>query len=201
MALTLNVILCITFLLIFILLRNNNTETEESKPEIEQKQQTLKIDEEVDVFWTKVVNVESENKKMYQYQLPNHFQVNPKFLMYHPNFSLSGTKMVQIMAEEEGEAVAMLNLWVALNKGLLDNEENFSELFNTTISRAVKHPKLLYKFKEEIESMISMQIDNKHPDNLEFTEDLALSEVLRENVPIEHEPQFEAYERDNMATL
>ena len=109
--------------------------------------------------------------------------------------------MVQIMAEEEGEAVAMLNLWITLNKGLLDNEENFSELFETTIMRAVKHQKLLYKFKEEIESMISMQIDNKHPDNLEFTEDLALSEVLRENVPIEHESQFEAYERDNMATL
>ena len=203
MALTLNVktmvILCITFLLIFMLLRNNNTETEESKSEPEQ--QTLKIDEEADEFWTKIVNIESENKKMYQYQLPNHFQVNPKFLMYHPNFSLSGTKMVQIMAEEEGEAVAMLNLWVSLNKGLLDNEENFSELFETTIMRAVKHPKLLYKMKEEIESMINMQVDNKHPENLEFTEDLALSEVLRENVPIEQEPQFEAYQADNMATL
>lgn len=203
MALTLNVktmvIIFITFLLIFILLRNNNTETEESQ--VEPEQQTIEIDEGVDAFWTKVVNVESEKKKMYQYQLPNYFQVNPKFLMYHPNFSLSGTKMVQIMAEEEGEAVAMLNLWVALNKGLLDNEENFSELFETTIMRAVKHPKLLYKMKEEIESMIEMQVDNKHPDNLEFTEDLALSEVLRENVPINEEPQFEAYQADNMATL
>jgi len=203
MALTLNVktmvILCITFLLIFMLLRNNNTETEDSQVEIEQ--QTLEIDEGVDVFWTKIVNVEGEKKKMYQYQLPNYFQVNPKFLMYHPNFSLSGTKMIQIMAEEEGEAVAMLNLWVALNKGLLDNEENFSELFETTIMRAVKHPKLLYKMKEEIESMIEMQVDNKHPDNLEFTEDLALSEVLRENVPINEEQQFEAYQADGLAPM
>lgn len=203
MALTLNVktmvILCITFLLIFILLRNNNIESEESQ--VEPEQQKLEIDEAVDAFWTKVVNVESENKRMYQYQLPNHFQVNPKFLMYHPNFSLSGTKMVQIMAEEEGEAVAMLNLWIALNKGLLDNEENFSELFETTIMRAIKHSKLLYKMKEEIESMIEMQVDNKHPDNLEFTEDLALSEVLRENVPTEQEPQFEAYQADGLAPM
>ena len=140
---------------------------------------------------------------MYQYQLPNHFNINPKYLMYHPNFTVSANKMIQIISESEQEAIAMLNLWVALNKGLLDKEENFSKLFETSIKRAIIYPSVAHKFKIEINNMVHFQPDQPKPENLEFTEDLALSEVLTENPPVIEEKQFDSVNsfNTNMATL
>lgn len=136
-----------------------------------------------DTFWTNVIKIENDQKNIYQYQLPQEFNVNPKFLIYHPNFTLSPTKMVQIISKTDNEATAMLNLWVSLNKGLLDQEENFSQLFETSIRRALNYPSVVHKFKTEITNMVHFDTQPHKPDNLEFTEDLALNEVLYQNPP------------------
>lgn len=129
-----------------------------------------KIQEKNDTFWSKIIIIENEKEKLFQYQLPKEFDVNPKYLIYHPNFNISDKKLIGIVSEHEGEAVAMLNLWVSLNKGLLDKEENFAKLFETSIKRALHYPSVVHKFKSDINSMIYTY---EEPQNLEYTEDLA----------------------------
>lgn len=163
-----------------------------------------KIDQITDSFWSNIIIVENEKSKLYQYQLPDSFIVNPKYLMFHPNFTLNANKMVQIITELEAEAVAMLNLWVSLNKGLLDNEQNFSKLFETSIKRAIQYPSVVHKFKIEINNMVHTKI-SESPANLEFTEDLALSDVQRELPPqeiidsINYEPEenYDSFQGNN----
>lgn len=138
----------------------------------------------VDTFWTRVVNMDGEPSKIYHYQLPDNFIINPKYLMFHPNFNISPSRTVQIISENEGEAVAMLNLWISLNQGLLDDETQFSTLFKTSIERAKNHPSVVHKFKQDIINMLYYQPPKPNSnDNLEFTEDLALSEIVQENPP------------------
>ena len=163
-----------------------------------------KIDQQTDSFWTNIIIVENESSKLYQYQLPDSFNINPKYLMFHPNFTVNPNKMIQIISDKEPEAVAMLNLWVSLNKGLLDNEENFNKLFLTSIKRALHYPSVVHKFKIEINNMVHFE-KNNIPENLEFTEDLALSDVQRETPPkeiietINYEPEinFESIQNNN----
>lgn len=172
---------------------DQENENVDEKPVFEPK--TLSSD-----FWTNIVlTTDEDGKVLYQYQLDDNFVINSKYLMFHPNFSVTGTKMVQILSEHEGEAVAMLNLWIALNKGLLDNEENFSELFTTSINRAVHHASVLHQFKEDVKNML-LQPSNP-PENLEYTEDLAVNEALLEEPPVNVPDSFEAYEGSNLATL
>lgn len=161
-----------------------------------------KIQEQHDTFWTKIILVENEPGKIYQYQLPNHFEINSRYLMFHPNFSVSANKMVQIISENDGEAVAMLNLWVSLNKGLLDGEENFSQLFETSIKRALAYPSVAHKFKIDINSIVHYHKEEQEkPQNLEYTEDLALNENVLENEPnqqiIDQKQQEENFEPVN----
>jgi len=77
----------------------------------------------------------------------------------------------------------MLNLWISLNLGLLDAETKFSQLFKTSVERAVHHPSVAHKFKQDILNMLYFQPPQENQDNLEFTEDLALSEIAQENPP------------------
>jgi len=138
----------------------------------------------VDTFWTRVINMEGEPSKIYHYQLPDNFIINPKYLMFHPNFNVTPSRTVQIISENEGEATAMLNLWISLNQGLLDDETQFSTLFKTSIERAKSHPTVVHKFKQDILNMLYFQPPQANSnDNLEFTEDLALSEIIQENPP------------------
>lgn len=186
-----NIIIAIVVLAIIYFVINKNEKNphnhilpnQEYKPSVVSK---------TDNFWTNILQVENESTTIYQYQLPNYFNLNPKYLMYHPNFTVSANKTIQIISEREEEAVAMLNLWVALNKGLLDGEENFSKLFETSIRRAITYPSVAHKFKIEINNMIHFQPDEVKPENLEFTEDLATSEVLAENPPLREEKQFDS---------
>ena len=162
--------------------------SEEKPQEVISTEETHQpqIQEEVSSFWTKILLIENENTKLYQYQLPNEFNVNPRYLMFHPNFTLSANKTVQIVSEHEGEAVAMLNLWVSLNKGLLDGEENFSKLFETSIKRALTFPQVIHKFKIDINNMVHFNNQpEEKPENLEYAEDLALNEVQLEDKPNE----------------
>ena len=153
-------------------------------------------------FWTNVVLTTDNGNILYQYQLNDNFVINSKYLLFHPNFSVTGTKMIQILSEHEGEAVAMLNLWIALNKGLLDNEENFSELFTTSIDRAINNESVLHQFKEDIINMLSDESENyNNQDNLEYTEDLAINEALLEEPPVNVPESFEAYDGSNLASL
>ena len=169
--------------IIFYLINSNN-KSEQTDVIINPDESVQpKIQEQLDSFWTKIITVENEFGKVYQYQLPNHFEINPRYLMFHPNFSVSANKMVQIVSENEGEAVAMLNLWVSLNKGLLDGEENFSQLFETSIKRALAYPSVSHKFKIDINQMVHYQKEEEKPQNLEYAEDLALNESLLENEP------------------
>jgi hypothetical protein len=163
--------------------------SKKSEPEVvinPEETHQPRVQEQIDSFWTKIILVENENTKLFQYQLPNHFNINPKYLVYHPNFTVSANKMVEIVSENDSEATAMLNLWVSLNKGLLDGEENFAKLFETSIKRALHYPSVTHKFKIDINNMV--HFDNQpeeKPQNLEFTEDLALNENVLANEPNE----------------
>jgi hypothetical protein len=173
---------------------NENKENPEGMNNINQLP-VNEISAGVDTFWTRIVNMDNEPSKIYHYQLPNNFQINPKFLMFHPNFNITPSKTVQIISQHEGEAIAMLNLWVSLNLGLLDAETKFSQLFKTSIDRAVNHPSVAHKFKQDILNMLYFQPPQENQENLEFTEDLALSEIAQQNPPKpqqHEEPMFEA---------
>ncbi|ADO67530.1 hypothetical protein crov496 [Cafeteria roenbergensis virus] len=203
-SLSLKNILIISVTLVFIYLffikdtnTNNTIDITNSNNHNEQTYNSSiepQISTQLDTFWTNILQVDNEDSKVYQYQLPNYFNVNPKYLMYHPNFSMNANKTVQIISDNEPEAVAMLNLWVALNKGLLDSEENFSKLFETSIRRSKKYPAVFHKFKSDINNMVYFQndINETIPDNLEFTEDLALNEVLLSNQPDKIEKHYDS---------
>lgn len=169
--------------IITYLISNNNNKTTEV---VINPEETIepKVQQQMDSFWTSIMVVENENSKVFQYQLPADFNLNPKYLLYHPNFSVSANKMVQIISENDGEATAMLNLWVSLNKGLLDGEENFSKLFETSIKRALTHPAVVHKFKIDINNMVHFE-KQEQPENLEYTEDLAINETTLVNPPNE----------------
>jgi hypothetical protein len=186
--------------IIYYLISSNKQEPEEVVINPEESVQP-RVQEQVDSFWTKIILVENESSKVFQYQLPNHFNINPRYLMFHPNFSVSANKMVQIISDQEGEAVAMLNLWVSLNKGLLDGEENFSKLFETSIKRALTYPSVSHKFKIDINTMVHYskeQEELEKPQNLEYAEDLALNESVLETEPnqkvVEQKLQEEKFE-------
>lgn len=188
-------IILVTLVLIYLFFKkdnnnNNNNNTNQSNVSTIEPQITTQID----TFWTNILHIDNEDSTVFQYQLPEHFNVNPKYLMYHPNFTVTNNKTIQIISDNEPEAVAMLNLWVALNKGLLDGEENFSKLFETSIRRSKKYPAVFHKFKSDINNMVYFQYDeNEHkPENLEFTEDLALSEVLLSNPPDKIETLYDS---------
>lgn len=138
-----------------------------------------------DSFWTNIINLPEDNKNLYQFQLPNNFEVNPKYLMFHPNFLLSANKLVQIVSEYKQEAVAMLYLWIALNKGLLDNEQNFAQLFETSIRRSINYPSVEHKFKIDINNLLTAELEENSPENLEYTEDLASLENNQDSEKIE----------------
>ena len=123
-----NIVLLLVIAIILYIMFSPKVNVEEPVIIEPNEQYQPKLDLQVDNFWTNIITIENEGSKLYQYQLPNHFDINPKYLMYHPNFTVNANKMIQIISESPEEAVAMLNLWVSLNKGLLDNEENFSKL-------------------------------------------------------------------------
>lgn len=177
-------ILFIIYLMFFKKEKNviNNLEEPEILPDQIYQPETMT---QISTFWSNIIKVENESSNLYQFQLPEYFNINPKYLLYHPNFTVSNNKMVQIISDNEEEAIAMLHLWIALNKGLLDKENNFSKLFETSIRRAKTYPSVAHKFKSEINNMIFFNPDETQPDNLEFTEDLALNEVLLKNPPSE----------------
>lgn len=155
-----------------------------TQPNNEQVLPSHSVQAGVDTFWTRVVVMDGEMSKVYHYQLPNNLIINPKYLMFHPNFNVTPSRNVQIISDNEGEAVAMLNLWITLNKGLLDDETQFSTLFKTSVDRAKTHPSVVHKFKQDILNLLYFQPTQPNSnDNLEFTEDLALSEIVQENPP------------------
>ena len=176
---TIIIAIVVISIIIYLISNNKNNDNIIITPE-ETVEPT--VQQQRDPFWTNIMIVENEKSKVFQYQLPANFNINPKYLMYHPNFTVSANKMVQIVSENDGEAVAMLNLWVSLNKGLLDGEENFSGLFETSIKRALTHPAVAHKFKIDINNMVHFE-EQKEPENLEYTEDLAMNEVALAHPP------------------
>lgn len=186
--LIISVVLAIIY---FIIKKNDVDDNTNETPTIDPNQYYQQPPTQTDNFWTSIIA--NGNTMIYQYQLPNYFDINPKYLMYHPNFTVQANKMIQIVSENEPEAVAMLNLWVALNKGLLDNEEDFSKLFDISIKRAITYPSVTHKFKIEINNMVYSHFNENKPENLEFTEDLAPS--------IENNNQGQLEEQNNQTTL
>lgn len=184
-------IVIITCVIIYFFISNNknninNTNNINNLSDYEQDYEQdyePQITTHFDTFWTNILQIENEDSKVFQYQLPKYFNINPKYLMYHPNFTVNSDKIIQIISDNEPEAVAMLNLWVALNKGLLDEEDNFEKLFETSIRRSKNYPSVSHKFKSEINNMVyfNQEQEINKPENLEFTEDLALNEVLLDN--------------------
>lgn len=166
--LIISVVLAIIY---FIIKKNDVDDNTNETPTIDPNQYYQQPQPQNDYFWTSIIA--NGDTMIYQYQLPNYFEINPKYLMYHPDFTVQANKMIQIVSENEPTAVAMLNLWVALNKGLLDNEENFAKLFDISIKRAINYPSVAHKFKIEINNMVYSHFNENKPENLEFTEDLA----------------------------
>lgn len=146
------------------------------------------LNEEVisDPFWSRVVLLRNSNDVIYNYDLPGNFNINPKYLKLHPSFSVTPDRTIQIVSDNEGEAVAMLSLWVSLNLGLLDNEQEFSKLFQISLERARNYPSVSNKFKQDIVNML-YSVSDKNEEKLDFTQDLALSEVRYQNPPVERQ--------------
>ena len=149
----------VLILLLFYIFKNNN------------KNQNISNYPKEDL-WNNII--EYEQGYLYTFILPDNFNINPKYIKYHPDFTyVDNDKTIYINSETEGKAVAMLYLWILLNKNLLDNENNFNLLFNKSIHKAKKFNFVLQKFKKEINNLL-FEENIQNYDNMEFSQDLEL---------------------------